>query len=474
MALAALILWPIIAIMIFRKLGTARGLIWSTLIGYLFLPEKQSIDLPGLPAFEKLEILVICAVMGVAATKSMRKGQALAKSGGAASGLVYLFVIGVMITTLMTVMANRDPVNFVSTYIPGLGLMDVVTMSMNSLTLVVPFLLARRYLSEPDMHQEIMRALVKLGMIYSIFMLIEVRMSPQFHTWIYGYFQHSWIQHIRGGAFRPIVFLSHGLTVGMFILTAIVAAFSLMKTSTDGRDKQKYMLAGLWLLFILGISRNFGATMIAFTLVPFILFTPRRIQIFVAATSAVLFLAYPAMRQSGVLPLDEVVNLISNIDFKRANSLEYRFDNENLFLDRATERPMTGWGTWGRWRVYDEFGNDISTVDGSWIGYLGAHGWLGYLTLFGLLSLPLFLLNSVRRTAVLQPTTVGLGLIVASNFLYMIPNDALSPLLMMYGGAVMGFIQLRDKSQNKRAEVVETGRTKTQYSRFAGAPARSD
>ena len=47
-------------------------------------------------------------------------------------------------------------------------------------------------------------------------MLVEVRLSPQINTWIYGFFQHDFIQMMRYGGFRPIVFLPHGLWVAFF------------------------------------------------------------------------------------------------------------------------------------------------------------------------------------------------------------------------------------------------------------------
>ena len=49
-----------------------------------------------------------------------------------------------------------------------------------------------------------------------------------------------------------------------------------------------------------------------------------------------------------------------------------------------------GWGRYGRGWVYDDRGNLISDLDGFWIITLGTFGFIGYLALFGLLTLPIY------------------------------------------------------------------------------------
>ena len=74
--------------------------------------------------------------------------------------------------------------------------------------------------------------LIVAGLCYSVPMLFEVRMSPQLHTWIYGYFPHSFVQQMREGGFRPVVFLGHGLLTAFFIMSAAVAAAAFWQTRT--------------------------------------------------------------------------------------------------------------------------------------------------------------------------------------------------------------------------------------------------
>ena len=58
-------------------------------------------------------------------------------------------------------------------------------------------------------------------------------------------------------------------------------------------------------------------------------------------------------------------------------------------LERASERILFGWGRFGRSRVYNEYGSDISVTDGRWIITLGQFGVVGFMGEFGLLALAL-------------------------------------------------------------------------------------
>src|SRR5204863_66271 len=69
------------------------------------------------------------------------------------------------------------------------------------------------------------------GLIYSVLILWEVRMSPQLHATVYGASprQADFAQAIRWGGYRPIVFMPHGLAVALFICNTVMAAFILAR-----------------------------------------------------------------------------------------------------------------------------------------------------------------------------------------------------------------------------------------------------
>ena len=216
MATLVLFVWPLVAMALFSRLGQAKGLIWATLIGALFLPENYGINLPGLPPLDKETSIILGLLLGLmVGGRAGQPGQAGSPAAPALGnqGQFFVVTLGAMlvISPFATMLANPERLVFGPTTLPGLGVRDLISMLTDNTLFLVPLILARRHLASPEIHVEVLRALVILGALYSLLILFEARMSPQLHRWIYGYFQHVWVQHIRGGAFRPIVFMAHGL-----------------------------------------------------------------------------------------------------------------------------------------------------------------------------------------------------------------------------------------------------------------------
>jgi hypothetical protein len=126
----------------------------------------------------------------------------------------------------------------------------------------------------------------------------------------------------------------------------------------------------------------------------------------------------------------------------RAQSLEFRFKNEDMLLKRAFERPIFGWGRYGRSRVYDsETGRDLSTTDGQWIIDIGEFGLLGFLTEFGLLSVCVYRAaraGTRMRTSADKVYLAALALIVSFNLFDLIPNSTLLPWTWLMAGSLLG------------------------------------
>jgi hypothetical protein len=92
--------------------------------------------------------------------------------------------------------------------------------------------------------------------------------------------------------------------------------------------------------------------------------------------------------------------LAKNYSAERAQSLQFRFENEELLRAKALERPLFGWGGFGRNRVYDYDWKgelvDISVTDSYWIIVFGVNG------IYGLVTFTLTLLNPVFIFAVFR------------------------------------------------------------------------
>ncbi len=470
MATFVLFAWPLVALGIFASQGALKGLIWATLIGALFLPENFRIDLPGLPSYDKNMAVTIGILLGVLISRFTEKSaeNPVPLSHQGRRTLIILTALTV-ISPIATVVTNPESLVFGPTFVPSLSIRDFISMMTENILFLIPLFLARSLLTSAQSHVELLRAFVILGGVYSLLVLFEARMSPQLHQWTYGYFQHVWVQHIRGGAFRPIVFLEHGLWVGIFLLTCVFAAFALVRS-----DKQITRVSippiawGMWFLGVLFVSRNFGALALTILLLPLIWFFSARFQLFIAAVVAVFVLTYPALRHSGTIPVDRIAEAVGRISYERQESLQYRFDNEENFIARAKLKPVAGWGGWGRWRIRDEqTGQDVSVSDGRWMSILGERGWLGYIPYFGLLGLPLVLMFGVSRRRTVSRVTAGVSIIMAGTLLYQVPNNTIGPMTLLLAGALWG--GLRQASPEMAAEH-ETPQSETEplnpYTRF--------
>jgi hypothetical protein len=231
-----------------------------------------------------------------------------------------------------------------------------------------------------------------------------------------------------------------------------------------------YMAAFLWLIFTLMMCKSLGAMIIMVLFLPAILFVGLRGQLIFAAVIAALVLTYPIGRSSDFIPVQQILHQAEKIDPQRAASLLYRLQNEDIVLAKASERPLFGWGAWGRSRVFDPgSGADITVSDGHWVGVLGVGGWTRYLFEFGLLCIPLILLaRHTRRYGIGMETSV-LALILAANLIDLIPNSGMTPVTWMIAGALWGRLELGRIDMKAGAEPVSTSKRRgPRYTRSGG------
>jgi len=464
---------------LFNVLGRKKGVIWCVLVPALTLPERVAYDLPELPPYNKDMAIVAGLLLGLLVTRKLKNNDpAPVIADAAAKKIIYGLAGILLISAFMTVATNREPEVFGPVTMPGLGLGDLVSMTSESILFLAVYLIAQRYLSTAEAHIELLKVFVIAGLIYTLPILFEARMSPQLHRWTYGFFQHSWHQHIRGGHFRPIVFMPHGLWIGIFLITSIMAAFVLLKNKVNaGSPRAQYFLAGFWLFGVLLLSRNFGATALALIFVPVLWFLRYKVQIWISLVIMGLFLVQPALRQAELVTFESAVEFVGRVSAARQESFEYRLFHEAQHLERAAIKPISGWGIWARWRIRDPItGEDISTSDGRWIGVLGERGWVGFIGYFGLLTAPAFLLQRAARRRKLTQATAGLGLIMAAVIAYQIPNNTIGPLVLVVAGALSGFVLYGAREETEPSpDTAETGDTgQSRYTRFGdGALARN-
>jgi hypothetical protein len=428
-AYLALILWPVVTLALFASMRPPKALIWSLLGGYLLLPVNTAFDFPGVPALDKTSIPNISALFGAIL---FAKGPVVRLPR---EWWVMTLMVAYITSPIFTVLTNRDALQFGSFLLPGLRPYDAFSAAAYTGIYLIPFVLGYNILKGPRAQDYVLRALVLAALGYSLLMLLEIRLSPQLHTWIYGFFPHSFAQQVKDGGFRPVVFLGHGLLVAIFTTMALIAAAYLAQR----REKFFGVSAWFWVVYLAGLlilCRSLGALMLGMAGVGVMfLFSRSRVRL-ICAVVAVTVLAYPLLRGADIVPVQAMADQIAAVNEERAASLQTRIDNEGSLLVKANQRPLFGWGSFGRNRVYDEStGKDLSITDGTWIIIVGSYGWVGYIAAFGLLCLPM--VAASRRGARLSPASAAISLILAINLIDLMPNSSLSPLTWLLAGTLM-------------------------------------
>lgn len=436
--------WPLAAYLILkRSRTTATAVVLLFLIPYMWLPYGMRFDLPLLPPIDKWTLPALTAFFFL---RSRDRSFKLLPE----SGYLKLVFFVAFISPFFTTLTNTDALVYGPTVRPALTFADIISSEFNSFALTyIPLVIGAHFLKDEKSHRELMTLIAVWAFIYSLLCLWEIKMSPQLHKEIYGFTTTSWRQQIRNGGFRPVVFMGHGLYVAMYMSIAAMCAMLLLKTKHSIMSKQGWIKLA-YLFVILLLCKTWSAAIYAFIAFILIFFLPTKKWLtFSTFLCAIVFL-YPMLRASDLIPVDAINSYFTNLNEDRGQSLGVRFENEDVLLEKARERPLFGWGGWGRQRVYSEYsGEDLTIADGSWIIIFGQTGWLGYFGVFGALCGAVALVSSrLKKLPIVPIHTAGLVVIVSLNLADLVPNSSLSPLTYLMAGALIGAIsKQRDNTE---------------------------
>jgi len=452
MALVALVsLIPLTAYVSWSK-RPQMAVLLVAFFAALFGPEGAFFKLPLVPPLDKLTLpyLLLFIVAVFRARSRMRRAKPMRG--------IDLLIAMAFIAGFVTFATNGDSLTYGSwktVTLPALAINDGLQLGFQELLLAgLPFVLGRVLFRGPRDLRDLLHFLVVAGLIQTAFIWVELRLSPQFHNWIYGYSAHSdFLQTIRWGGYRPMVFTAHGLALSIFMLVTFLACLVLKKAGEAKiRDRFRIGRVAIYLGVVLLLCKSTGAILYALLLAPLVLrSTPER-QMKVATVLGVLVLLYPALRASDLVPTEWLVEQATAISPERAQSLEFRFDNEEMLLEKARERIAFGWGGHSRRSVYDdELGKEIAVSDGHWIIVLGRRGIIGFIEAFGLLVFPIFFAR--RRFRRLtddaeKRALAGFALIVAICSFDLLPNGLFSNYVYLLAGALMGMAQQITKGRD--------------------------
>ena len=454
-----LLSWPVVTLALFLMLPTQRAVIWSVLGAYLFVPSSVGYDFPVIPTLDKTSVPSVAVFL--LAFALARPGEFKWPKSNAVNILVFMYVFG----PLFTGFANRDAITIGTYVMPGITLYASFSAIAERAIDMMPFILGVGFLRTERAHRDILVIFVVAALIYSLPIFYEIVKGPYLQMTLFQAGSVGFLlQQQRGGGFRSMVFLGHGLLVSTFLAMSLLAAVSLWreKRSVWGLPA---LVCALYVFGVLVLNKSVGALSLGIiAVILLVVCSPRRF-IQIALIFALILVTYPIMRANRLVPVDAILSLSESASAERGESLGFRLRNEDILLNRARERPIFGWGAYGRNRVYvvQDWGPtaDITITDGTWIIELGIYGWVGYLALFGLLCYSFWHVFRLRRQGISQ-ATAGLAAMLLLNLVDLIPNASLKPITWMIAGALTGLVRIH-----------RTRKTETEVDKVAEAqPAR--
>ena len=423
-AYIALILWPFISFMFYKRMPVVNATYWTIIGGYLVLPVRFAIDFPLIPPLGKEQIVAISALVGCKYIKKIRIYFIPKK------GMERWLVIILLLTPIVTVLNNREAYNL----IPGLTFHDMFSMLVNNYIKILPLILGMQLIKTAEDQFALFKFLIISALFYSVLVLFEIRMSPQLHSWLYGYFPHSFGQQKRFGGFRAVVFLGHGLIVSMYLAIALGAFAILWKQKFKIKNIPPWLII-IYLFILLLLNKTVSGFILGGLLFASIAWLSnnslRRLGLLLI--SIVIF--YPAISMLGYFPHENLINLATDFDPERGSSLAFRFFHENLLLEHAHEKLFFGWGGWSRNLL------EGSVKDGYWIGVFGVQGLVGFVALF---SLPVLAIKRASKASELLKSKdesrmlLGHALIVAVIMVDQIPNSSFGAWVIFIIGGLLG------------------------------------
>jgi hypothetical protein len=416
-----------LSLLLYMVMSVPRAVAATYVLGWLFLPPNIGYNLPGIPDWTKYNALAIGALLGAVLFDG---GRVFAFRPKWFDIPAMLFCLVPMASSLSNGLGAWDGLSGVITYFFQWG---------------TPYFIARIYFSNLSGVRDLAIWIVIGAIIYVPFCLFEIRMSPQLNKWIYGYYQNPFNQTRRLGGFRPMVFMNTGLAVGLWMCAGALIAFMCWL----GGWPKKLLLLPMWAwVGILGatavLCKSLGAVLLLVAaMVVGYLCKAMRTPIFLLAL-AIVPVGYIVVRATDMWDGQSLVDVFEKINPARAQSLDFRIRNETATVQRGLERPIFGWGGWGRNRASAEDTGFRSVVDGLWVIIVSQRGLAGLAgMLFILLAPCLLFVSRWRKLGMWHPWLLpGLGMCLVLTMFTAdsVFNAMLNPIYVLAAGAVMGLV----------------------------------
>ncbi|HEY2899650.1 MAG TPA: hypothetical protein VGL59_03665 [Polyangia bacterium] len=420
-------------ISLFVVLRPPRAAAAAVLGAEMFLPELVNFRIPFLPPLDKHNLPYIAVLIGCVLTCPNRVLR-LPKERW------FLWLsLALLVGGVATGMTNDSPIpRFNLSTLPALTIKDGLFTVINRLTRVaLPFFLGTALFRTSRDLRDLLTTFVVAGLVYIPFCLIELRLSPQWHNWIYGYGQHAFDQTLRWGGYRPMVFMAHGLALARFFVVAALVPLILRR----GKRILLGVPIDVWavvLFIMLVLCKSTGAIIYVLCAFPALVWLSARTRASLAMVLGAVVFLYPLLRTGDLVPTRAVLDAAGALGPARAQSLAFRFENEDVLLAKARSHFVFGWGEYGRNTVYDGYGGE-AVGDGFWIIEVGITGLWGFVCSFGILLTPIFLAGR-RLRRIGAPTdrqlVAGTAFLLAILAVDLLPNGLWAVYPFLIAGAL--------------------------------------
>lgn len=423
----ALVGWIPLCAALYARLNPRRALIVSFIGGWLFLP-LTSIPIAGLvPDLNKSTAIYAGVLLGMALFDR-----------AAFSRWRLSWVDVPVVVWLLT--------PFVSSLANGLGIYDGLSAVLQqTLNWGIPYGLGRIYFSRVDALRDLAFAILIGGLVYVPLCWLEMLNGPDLHYYVYGVLPDAVGDAFRFGGWRPIVFMSHGLMVAVWMTAASLCGVVLYLSGALARWGRRPSAV----VVIVLIGTTFALKSVnAWLLLPFVLVlllgSVRWQRPWLVWGASALIGFYLLLRLTGLWYGLELGTLTSEILPDKRGSVLFRVVNEIQIAERARLQPIWGWGRWGRAFVGRPGGLPVLAADSLWIMAFGQLGTVGLIALLGVLFLPTLLF-----TASISPRqwlTLAIAPITACAFVVLVfALDSLAnampvPMYILAAGGVTGWL----------------------------------
>jgi len=435
--LLIMIAWIPIVLYLFQHYPAYKAVIFSFIVAWLFLPQRAGFAFPGLPDYERMSATVYGIILATFIYDANRFRQFQ-------PGWLDLPMAVWCICPLFSSISN------------GLGAYDGVSQALaQTMSYGGPYFLGRLYLNDLVKIRQLAIAIFISGLAYVPLCLFEIRFSPQLHRLVYGYHPHVFGQSVRYGGFRPVVFMQHGLAVGMWMMAATLIGIWLWKTEvivTVYGIHIRWLVGILLATFILTKSTGAYGLLIIGVGILFLAWQFRTSVALIILVISMFFYLQQTVSASSGLSERIIGSLERVLPPARIQSLEYRLNNEEELKEKAAERKVFGWGGWGRNRIiaYDWKGDlvDSAATDSLWIITFGRNGLVGLISLYASILLPViyFALFYFPASTWSNQKVAPAAVIVVVLALFMLDcllNDMQNPIFSLATGGITGLMRDR-------------------------------